>query len=81
MTATITTPNNEQRADLLRRAKIAYLQTGGAETPNDRSGYKMLRGLGYVVLHGARGVLAVYRVRTDNGLLRRLKRWPVWVGK
>jgi hypothetical protein len=33
-------------------------------------------GLQYVILRNVDGVLAVYRVRTDNGLLRRMKRWP-----
>jgi len=37
-----------------------------APMPNDASCVKMRLGLAYVVLHGAGGVLAVYRVRPDN---------------
>lgn len=40
----------------------------------------MRLGLAYVVLHGASGVLAVYRVRPDNLALRVLKRWSESVG-
>lgn len=65
-----------QRADLLRRAKAAWFGSGGTETPNESSGVKVRLGLVYVVLHGARGVLAVYRVRPDNLALRAMKRWP-----
>ena len=49
--------------------------------PNESSGVKMRLGLAYVVLHGAAGVLAVYRVRPDNLALRAMKRWPESVGK
>ncbi len=66
----------EQRADLLRRSYAAWFKAGGTETPTERSGVKMRLGLAYVVLHGAGGVLAVYRVRPDTQTLRALKRWP-----
>jgi hypothetical protein len=71
----------DQRADLLRRGMAAWFKTGGTEMPNESSGVKMRLGLAYVVLHGAAGVLAVYRVRPDNLALRVMKRWPESVGK
>lgn len=35
----------------------------------------------YVVLRDPRGVIAVYRVRAYDGILRRLKRWPRSIGR
>jgi len=67
----------EQRADLVRRAMVAWLKSGGQGMPTDASCVKMRLGRGYAVLHGTDGVLAVYRVRPDNMALRVLKRWPV----
>lgn len=74
------TPDTEQCADLLRRAQVAWIKTGGTEPPNKRSAVQIDAGLVYVVLRGKKGVLAVYRARTDNGLLRRMKRWPETIG-
>ena len=81
-------PDAEQRKDLLRRALAAWFQTGGTEAPNDLSGVKVRKGLVYVVLHGASGVLAVYRARqvqaagnaSPRAMLQRMKRWPESVG-
>jgi hypothetical protein len=70
-----------QRADILRRAMAAWFKAGGTETPSGASGIKMRLGLAYVVLHGAAGVLAVYRVRPDNMGLRLMKRWPASIEK
>lgn len=70
-----------QRTDLTRRAMAAWFKAGGTETPGEASGVKMRLGLAYVVLHGANGVLAVYRVRPDNFALRVLKRWPASLEK
>ena len=67
---------DDQRAELVRRAYVAWFKSGGTQMPTDRSSLKMRLGLAYVVLHGASGVLAVYRVRPDNLALRVLKRWP-----
>lgn len=73
-------PTVEQQADLLRRAKAAWAATGEAGTSTSASGYKDHDGLSYVVLMGRAGTtLAVYRVRPDNLMLRRMKRWPVEV--
>jgi hypothetical protein len=78
---TFSKPGKTEAADLVRRATVAWLQTGGTELPSASSAFKMHRGLGYVVLRGAEGVLAVYRVRPDNMALRRMKRWPEVVGR
>lgn len=71
-----TRPNKREAVDLVRRATVAWLREGGTELPSERSAFRMHAGLGYVVLHGGGGVLAVYRVRPDNGALRRLKSPP-----
>ena len=71
-------PDAAEASDLLRRATVAWLQAGGQGFPNARSGFKLHKGLGYVVLHAASGILAVYRVRSDNRALRRMARWPKW---
>ena len=68
-----------QRADISRRAMAAWFKAGGTEIPNESSGIKVRLGLAYAVLHGANGVLAVYRVRPDNLALRIMKRWPASV--
>ena len=70
-----------QRADLVRRAMAAWFKAGGTEVPNKTSCVKMRLGLAYVVLYGAAGVLAVYRVRPDNLALRIMKRWPASIEK
>ena len=77
----LTMPDAVGIADLVWRATVAWLQTGGTEPPNNASGFKLYKGLGYAVLHGAGGVLAVYRVRPDNLMLRRMKRCPKGVEK
>ena len=71
-----TEPDEAQRAALTRRAKAAWFDTGGDGTPDDTSGYVTHAGLGYVVLRQGAGILAVYRVRSDNLMLRRMKRPP-----
>jgi len=65
-----------ERSDLVRRACVAWFRSGGTEIPSQASAVKVRLGLVYVVLHGASGVLAVYRVRPDNLALRVLTRWP-----
>ena len=57
-------------------ATVGRLQAGGVELPTQQSGFKLYKGIAYVVLHGTVGVLAVFRVRPDNLELRRMKRWP-----
>jgi hypothetical protein len=73
---TFTEPDAEQQATLVRRAKAAWFATGGSEAPDGGSGYATHEGLGYVVLRLSGAVLAVYRVRSDNLMLRRMKRPP-----
>lgn len=63
------------KVDLLRRAFAAWFRSGGTDQPANSSNLVELDGLGYVVLRSVRGPLAVYRVRND-GMLKRLKRWP-----
>jgi len=69
--------------DPVRRAFAAYFKTAEADggipiQPANTSGLRSHDGHDYVVLENANGVLAVYRVRND-GVLRRMKRWPVQV--
>ena len=62
--------------DLTRRALAAYFRSGGTAQPGrSQSGVRRYRRLVYVILRTGRDVLAVYRVRND-GMLRRMKRWP-----
>ena len=77
----LTVPDAAGIADLVRRATVAWLQSGGTDLPSNASGFKLYKGLAYAVLHGGGGVLVVYRVRSDNLLLRRMKRWPKRVEK
>jgi hypothetical protein len=68
---------------LLDRAWRAYLATDrtSLDQPDARdSGEQVFGGLRYVVLRHERRTLAVYRVR-GNGLLRRMKRWPLELGR
>lgn len=69
-------PDEVQQATLVRRAKAAWFATGGCEAFDNSSGYTTHGGLGYVVLRAAGSVLVVYRVRSDNLMLRRMKRPP-----
>ena len=69
-------PTKAEAAALVRRAIVAWLASGEPALPGDASGFRMHQGLGYVVLRDGGDVLGVYRVRPDNGALRRLKRWP-----
>lgn len=69
-------PDAEQCSNLVHRARVALLQAGDTRTPNNRSAVEMVDSLGYVVLRGTDGTLAVYRIRPDNLMLRRMKRWP-----
>lgn len=61
--------------DLRRRALAAYFRAGGTDQPANTSGMREHGGRRYVVLRSGAGPLAVYRVKND-GMLRRLKRWP-----
>ena len=74
-------PTKAATADLIRRASVAYLQTDGAPMPDpEQSALRALAGRFHIVLRDADGAaLAVYRVRNDNGMLRRMKRPPPMV--
>ena len=61
---------------LTRRAFAAYFRTGGLDQPSSAgSAVVQHDGKYYVMLHNAAGLMAVYRVRND-GVLKRLVRWP-----
>lgn len=68
--------------DLLSRAHAAYFEAGQNEggeplQPSRDSGVETTAdGRSYVVMRNVSGVLAVYRIRTPSGALKRLKRWP-----
>lgn len=61
--------------ELTRRAMAAYFRSGGVEQPGSKSGITDIEGRTYVVLRGPEGVLAVYRL-TSQDKLRVLRRWP-----
>jgi hypothetical protein len=66
---------------LTRRAFAAYFRTDGefADIPGSTSGVTFYKDRAYVVLrNGITHTLAVYRVRND-GVLRRMRRWPAAV--
>jgi hypothetical protein len=65
---------------LLRRAFAAYYRSGANMQPANTSGVRKYKGLWYVVLENANGVLAVYRVKND-GFLRAMRRWPEELGQ
>jgi hypothetical protein len=65
---------------LVRRAFAAYYRSepagGSLPEPARTSFLCELDGKQYVVLENMNGILAVYRVRTYDGILKRLRRWP-----
>lgn len=67
---------------LLRRAYSAYFRTAQSgneclQQPSSESAVCTTPdGRHYVALRNVSGLLAVYRVRTPDGTLKRLKRWP-----
>ena len=74
---TFNAPGPDLCAELTRRAKAAWFDSGGTVSPTDASGVVLRDGLGYVVLKDAEGsTLAVYRIRPDNMTLRRMRRLP-----
>jgi hypothetical protein len=71
--------------DLGRRALAAYFRSASREhlvvdQPINDPALVTHAGKTYVVIFNVRGPLAVYRVRND-GLLKRLKRWPTAVAE
>ena len=66
-------------SELVRRATAAWHRSGGiASVCTDTSGAVLVDGKAYVVLRASDDqlLLAVYRVRAHDGILKRLKRWP-----
>jgi hypothetical protein len=63
--------------DLIRRAFSAWFRSGGTQQPAvTLSTVEELDEKVYVVLRNSNEILAVYRVRPSDGVLRRMKRWP-----
>lgn len=70
--------------ELLCRAWRAYQSSEAADAEQPlapKSGKRTVRGLHYVVLKGERRLLAAYRIRRSTGKLRRLRRWPIELGR
>lgn len=66
---------------VVQRAIAAYFRSASHEgliyqQPASHSGIEEHDGKQYVVLRNINGILAVYRVRPSDGVLRRMKRWP-----
>jgi len=67
--------------ELIARAERAYfvaarkLDQRSDQPSRTDSSLQKYKGKQYIVLRNVRGVVAVYRVRTD-GILKRLVRWP-----
>jgi hypothetical protein len=81
---TVQPPSAGDDEDLKRRALAAWAKSGGAGTatahvvrhlPESFAKQIAASGLTYIVLRADRRVVAVYRVR-QNGVLRRMRRWP-----
>ncbi len=67
---------NEAMDKIVARAYSAWFRSGANIQPANTSGLVTYDGKDYVVLENNGGVLAVYRVRTPDGRLRRMKRPP-----
>jgi len=69
--------------EYVRRAIAAFFRSGGPSVnmpmPANTSSVQEHGGKFYVELHNVNGTLAVYRIRND-GMLKRMKRWPKEVG-
>ena len=63
-------------SQLATRAVAAYYRTGKHAPGVGGADVWELDDRQYVVLHDADSVLAVYRVRPSDGVLRRMRRWP-----
>jgi hypothetical protein len=69
------TSTNVTDDDLIRRAFASWFRTGGIDQPSNASGLVEHDGKQYVVLRNTTGPLAIYRI-TNQGSLKRLRRWP-----
>jgi len=61
--------------DIENRALAAYYRTGYQPKQHSYTATVEHNGLTYVTIYNTYELLAVYRVRND-GVLKRLKRWP-----
>ena len=67
--------------DLTAKALAAYYRSGGREWPDEFSGPQAVDGRQYVVLEKDGKLLAIYRVRSYDRVLKRLRRWPKVLNK
>lgn len=71
---------NQNHVELYNRAIAAYYKYSDGGTPQQPSeadsGVAEHEGKQYVVLRNVGGVLAVYRIRKYDGVLKRMQRWP-----
>jgi hypothetical protein len=58
------------------RAMAAWFRSGGITPPESNPKEFEIEGKRYIALNNINGVLAVYRIRPSDGVLRRMKRWP-----
>lgn len=76
----VTMPDMD-RHTIIDRAWRAYIASDGAGAPQPLASHSdefFLNGLRYVTLGKEDRLLAVYRVR-NNGRLRRMRRWPIYL--
>lgn len=62
--------------DLVRRALAAYFRSGEHDQPSKGGRVAAHDGKFYVLLRSVRGLVAVYRIRAYDAVLKRLRRWP-----
>jgi len=68
--------------ELVRHSIAAYFRAGGLDQPDgDKSSAEKFQGKYYTVLRNSDGVLAVYRIRAFDAVLKRLRRWPSEIEK
>lgn len=73
--------NMASENDLLSRAFTAYFRKSVRDNlvamqPSNGSSVESIGNRSYVVLRNINGILAVYRVRSSDGILKGLNRWP-----
>lgn len=71
----------KSQTNFMTRAMTAYFKTmiGSnqiAMQPSNESAFECVGDRRYVVLRNVSGTLAVYRIRSCDKVLKRLKRWP-----
>lgn len=72
--------------NLVDRAVTAYFKKSVRDNlvamqPSNDSTVESIGNRSYVVLRNAKGILAVYGVRSSDGILKGLNRWPTQLGQ